>query len=326
MIVPDHWAEASRRHRAGGKQITVRRFGWSETSGAEALAMAEQRAELALQRMLAGAKLAKRELKLAYNGSDGVPIREEVLARHGEEVITRNAYGAHCLNTPCALFADIDFASAPSAPRRIASFVLIALLPVAAGLWWASWGIGLAALAAALLVAGPGLQATGRLWRRLAGGDEAHVRRRIDKFVAAHPDWNLRLYRSPAGLRVLATHRPFEAGEAAVQEFFHAVSADPVYVRMCVNQRCFRARLTAKPWRIGIAAHMRPRPGVWPVSAARMDERASWIAHYENQARGYAACRFIAAVGSGAVHPRLASVVSLHDRESRAGHTRLPIA
>ena len=38
-----------------------------------------------------------------------VEVRE-IVSRHGETVITRNSYGALCLNTPNALFADVDYA------------------------------------------------------------------------------------------------------------------------------------------------------------------------------------------------------------------------
>lgn len=87
MIVPDHWAEARCQHRAPGKQITVRRFGWSMTSARDAEQMAAERASDALRRILAGQRLTRTERKQAYNGADGIPIREEVLARHGEDVI-----------------------------------------------------------------------------------------------------------------------------------------------------------------------------------------------------------------------------------------------
>jgi len=91
MIVPAFWAEARRRHRDGNRQVTIRRFGWSDASEADAQAMAEARASEALRRLLGGEPLERREPKLAYNGATGVPIREEVLSRHGEEVVTRNA-------------------------------------------------------------------------------------------------------------------------------------------------------------------------------------------------------------------------------------------
>ena len=45
MIVPDHWAEARVQHRARGRQVTVRRHGWSMRSEADALDMAQARAD-----------------------------------------------------------------------------------------------------------------------------------------------------------------------------------------------------------------------------------------------------------------------------------------
>ncbi|HMW18952.1 MAG TPA: hypothetical protein PKN13_12055 [Accumulibacter sp.] len=45
MIIPDHWAEARKQRRANGRQVTVRRFGWSSVSADDAAAMAEHRAD-----------------------------------------------------------------------------------------------------------------------------------------------------------------------------------------------------------------------------------------------------------------------------------------
>ena len=41
MIVPKFWAEGRIRERVQGRQVTVRRFGWSDASQADAQAMAE---------------------------------------------------------------------------------------------------------------------------------------------------------------------------------------------------------------------------------------------------------------------------------------------
>src|SRR5215213_11886460 len=130
MIVPRYWAEGRAQYRAKGKQVTIRRFGWSQISEAEAQANADARASEALQRVLSGEKLIRREPKVPYNGAEGVPIREEIVAEHGETVITRNSYGALCLNTPDVLFADVDFAPAPSC------FIALALLLPSV---WLSW-------------------------------------------------------------------------------------------------------------------------------------------------------------------------------------------
>jgi len=326
MIVPDHWAEARRQHREAGRQVTVRRFGWSTTSAADAQAMADARAEAALARLLAGEKLPRREPKVPYNGAHGVPIREEVLARHGEEVVTRNAYGARCLNSPAVLFADVDFSPEAGVKPVLASFAVLAAAALLSALALTSWRVGLGLLLAALLLAAPLARLVRRTTVAAQGGPEARIRRRLARFVAAHAGWGVRLYRTPAGLRLLATHRPFAPDEAEVAAFFAAVAADPVYVRMCLNQRCFRARLTAKPWRIGIAGHLRPRPGVWPVSAQGMALRAAWVAGYEAKAARYAACRYVETVGSGELHERVRQVVALHDRESRALDEAAPLA
>lgn len=326
MIVPDHWAEARRQHREAGRQLTVRRFGWSTTSADDAQAMADRRAEEALGRLLAGEKLLRREPKVPYNGAEGVPIREEVLARHGDEVVTRNAYGARCLNTPAVLFADVDLDAAAGMRPVLGTFAVLAVLALAAGMLWGGWRVAVGGLVAALLLAAPLAKALARATVSLQGGAEARARRRLVAFVEAHAGWNVRLYRTPSGLRLLATHRPFAPDEAEVAAFFAAVAADPVYVRMCRNQHCFRARLTAKPWRIGVAAHLRPRPDVWPVSPEGLAVRASWVAGYEAKAAGYAACRYVESIGSGAVHERVRAVVDLHDRESRALDANAPLA
>jgi hypothetical protein len=318
MNVPDHWAEARKRHKASGKQITVRRYGWSTTSEADALANAEARADEALRRIVAGEKLDKREPKVPYNGAAGVPIREEVLARHGEQVITRNAYGAHCLNSPNALFADIDFNPERSAKPTLLGFVFLALTAAVTGLVFRSWGTTFGILFAALFAAAPLASLVVRLAVAARGGAERIARARLVAFLSRNPSWNVRLYRTPAGYRLLATHQSFEADSAEVHEFFVAVSTDPIYIRMCTNQRCFRARLTAKPWRIGISAHMRPRPGIWPVRPERLAVRNEWLAIYEARAANYSACRYVESLGSGVVDQSLQAVIELHDHESRA--------
>ena len=318
MIGPDYWAEARRQHKTSGKQVTVRRHGWSMSSQADAQLMAEARADEALQRIVAGEQLERRELKVAYNGAAGIPIREEVLARHGEVVITRNSYGAHCLNSPSALFAAIDFTAEQGFKPALIAFVVLSVASVAIGMTLQSWGITFGLLFASLAAAAPLASLFARLVGLARGGSERIALERIASFVSANPTWNLRLYRTPAGYRVLATHRPFEATSEEVQHFFTKVSADPVYARMCTNQNCFRARLTAKPWRIGMSEHMRPRPGVWPVRSESIAVRNQWIAGYEAKASAFAACRYVESIGSGVVHESLKSVVDLHDRESQA--------
>jgi hypothetical protein len=325
VIVPAFWAQARRQRREQGRQVTVRRFGWSDVSEADAQAMADRRADEALLLAWVDKKVPRREHKVPYNGADGLPIREEIVARDGDVVVTRNSYGARCLNTPNVCFVDIDY-DEPRVSLPAAYFVVVLLAGLAAGWLQRSILVG-------VLVALAGLIAGSVVRGRIAGKRRGTVVQRcrpsaVDRvrvFMRDRPTWAVRLYDTPNGLRLLFTHDVFDPAGAEVRDLFDAVGADRAYVWMCMHQRCFRARLTAKPWRIGISDHLRPRPGVWPVSPERLPDRARWLAAYDTQALAWAACRFAEAMGSGAIHDKVASVLNLHDLESGA-LTQRPIA
>lgn len=340
MVVPDFWAEGRAQSQRGGHQVTVRRFGWSMTSELDAKAMADNRARDALARVLAGESLPWRDRRVPYNGADGMPIREEVVSRHGEEVVTRNGYGAQCLNSPRLLMADVDHESKPLRSLGGFYFVLM-LIAIESGRRWVSADDGTPASGWAQAAGG----AVGFLlalafialvqWvrhslRRLSeagqGGLARIAMRRVEVFMADHPDWGLRVYATPAGLRLMATHRPFAADDPEVARFFDAVQADPHYVAMCRVQHCFRARLTAKPWRMADWARRKSRPTPWPTTSALAKARANWLAAYDEHASAYAACRLAQTLGQSRIAPELANAVALHDDASRALRTDLPLA
>ncbi len=333
MIVPNFWAEGRAQYRREGKQITIRRFGWSDASQEDAQQNAQARADEALARAVSGEPLPRRERKISYNGATGLPIREEVVARFGETVITRNSYGARCLNTPNVLFADIDFPEDASA-RMVWGTVLF-MLATAAGVVYlmaiAGKGRGtllLTGVIGALLTLFLALYIANVIHSRIMrakGGPEAIARANVMRFMDTRPDWLVHVYRTPAGLRLLATHRLFDPLEAEVAECFKALATDPVYVAMCLNQHCFRARVSAKPWRAGIAGRLKPRPGVWPISPERMPERRAWLERYDQAAAGFAACRFIESIGNGVSVPAARAVQELHDELCQA-RSKLPIA
>jgi len=325
MIIPKFWAEGRVQHKEKGRQVTVRRLGWSQSSEAEAQANAETRAREALQRILSGEELERSERRVPYNGAEGVPICEEVVAEHGETIITRNSYGARCLNTPNVLFADIDFESDPGKATSCA--LTLALVIGAAVASWklgsVGWFIplGLAGVVGGICLAN-GLH---KLHLKLNGGAEKMANDRINSFIAAHPDWRLRVYRTPAGFRVLVTHRTFAPDAPEVTTLFNWLKVDPVYVKMCRRQQCFRARVSPKPWRIGVGSHMKPRSGRWPPRPETMDVRREWIEAYEQKSTGFSACRFERETGKGIMNRDVDKVIALHDQMCRA-LTGLPIA
>lgn len=353
MQIPRYWAEASaparNRHRHA---VTVRRWGWSDESQAAAQTHAEQRLQEVLARFSTQrADEPKPEWAreptpqgFDYNGADGVPIREEVLARQGSAVLTRNGYGAQCLNTPDVLFADVDFApfgQLLNGHVRAGVALWLALIATGVyGLLWAPWplpawwiGLLVALLLAKLVhrILTPQLARRAEQARTLAldahiHAEQARALARIENFARTHPDWGLHIWRTPAGLRVAATHRPFTPDELEVTEFFQAIGADPVYQRMCQRQQCFRARVSAKPWRVGIGERIVPNVRItWPVPAKYEAHRSRWLQRYEAAAARHAACQFMQSLGNATVHIDVRPTLAWHDELSRAHHP-LPLA
>jgi hypothetical protein len=277
-----------------------------------------------MRRILSGERLARREPKVAYNGAEGVPIREEIVAHYGSAILTRNSYGSICLNRPDVLIADIDLGETP--PLLAGCGAGFAMLLTAALLGWMDSTARF--VIATIGALNGGFVFVNLLHRGLlfvTGGLAQRALRRVERFVAQHEDWRVRVYRTPSGFRLLALHRLFDPAEPAVAKFFRVTRTDPLYVRMCRKQRGFRARLTAKPWRMGLKDHLRPRPGVWPVRPERMGERRVWLARYDRKAEAHAACEYIMEIGAGGVHPNALVIQQLHDDQSRA-NSSLPLA
>jgi len=327
MIVPRFWAEASVKFSLAGKRVTIRRFGWSDSSQQEAQGMANSRADEAMADFQAGKTVGRREPKVAYNGAEGVPIREEIVNTVGDTVITRNLYGARCLNTPDVLFADIDYYLHPSMLLwMVTTLILFALLIGILRLTSISLALGIPlGILISMLMGNFVVYGLQGLILKIQGGPEKEALGRIRAFLASHIDWNLRVYRTPAGLRILALHNIFDTRDKIVQEFFAYVGADPIYQQMCLNQRCFRARVSPKPWRIGMEGHIMPRPGVWPVKEDKIPQRKKWVDRYEQLATNYSACEFLEEIGCGVVHPKCGLVLSLHDQLCGIG-SHLPLA
>jgi hypothetical protein len=334
MLIPTYWAEARLQHRERKRTITLRRFGWSDIGDAEAQAHADARVREAMDRVLAGETLPRRERRVAYNGAEGVPIREEVVDRHGDSVITRNAYGALCLNTPNVLFADMDAPQLhpklwqgclpPLVVVGIIVLVCAAFVPMSLGMGTALWLIG------ALLSAMMFEKTIDRLWfaprrARAMQAWEPQAKARVAAFLETRPDWSVRLYRTPAGLRLLAMHRTFDPHDSEVGVCFEALGADQLYARMCLNQNCFRARVSPKPWRMGLQRLRPPYSAAWRPEHAALPERRAWIERYDREAQSYSACRYLETLGDGATDADAESVRALHDLLCQAERD-LPLA
>ncbi|MEQ9411536.1 MAG: hypothetical protein RIK87_27730 [Fuerstiella sp.] len=328
MIVPEFWAESRIQRRFPDRQVTVRRFGWSDISQEDAQRHADERVREAFDRILSGADLPRRERRVRYNGADGLPIREEIVERFGDAVVTRNSYGARCLNSPDVFFADVDFFEplSESCGAWLMSLLVGLAAAVYVGLQLNSILLGLLALAVGFVAFLLLLTGLSRAYVRISGGVEQVTLRRVDAFADSHRDWHLRIYRTPNGFRILALHATFDPRSEEVEKAFRSLGVDRTYALMCQKQNCFRARLTAKPWRIGIDERLKPQPGVWPINPSYLPHRNRWVDEYESTAAGYSACHFLKATGAVHVVSRQAEAVcEFHDRICRA-HDNLTLA
>lgn len=324
MLVPQFWAEARKQGKVGGRRVTVRRFGWSDISQEDASQNAEKRVNEAYSRIETGETLLKREPKRAYNGAEGVPIREEILDRFGEAILTRNGYGAKCLNTPNVFFADIDFGTEPGFGAWLGTMSFFLLGGLAVFFLVGSYRLALVVSIVGLILSYPFALFIRNWVLGLTGGPEAVSIRRVERFIQAHPQWNMRIYRTPAGLRLLATHKKMDPLDPIALQAFQSLGTDPIYVQMCLKQNCFRARVSPKPWRIGLSRHI-PSQAVWPVPEFFADQRKAWQKEYDYRSTEFASCRFLKEVGSGIIDPGVHSVQLIHDELCQA-NSQLPLA
>lgn len=139
--------------------------------------------------------------------------------------------------------------------------------------------------------------------------DDAIVER-VRALTARDNRVGVRLYRTAAGFRCLVTHRTFDPTSDETGALFARLATDPLYVRLCRAQECFRARLTPKPWRCGL----RRPPSRFPWDTEEQ-ERAQrrWEEGYERDSASFSTCALVASFGNALVHPDVAPILALHD-------------
>lgn len=279
--IPRFWASQEDTVDTPRGRFRLKMWGWSHTSLAEAAGVARDRIALLVRE---GGTLPDDQYY------PRAPLREEILEEiHGPDgallgVITRNRYGAAVLNTDAVLIADVDVAEART---RTMSGLL------------------------------------GRLFGRPstpAASQEDQARAVIQRFAAAHPEWGVQVHRTFGGFRVMVTGTGAGPTNPVAAYILKELSSDPIYVTLCATHETYRARLTPKPWRIGLRA----MNDSWPRSPEAQQQAEQWIARYQQLSSGYAVCRREVVLGPPP-SPDEALVLSRHDELTRAD-SALPLA
>jgi hypothetical protein len=334
MNIPLYWAKAvvqqalpPRIGRTKPRTVTLHRYGWSNDSQAAAQSHADTRAKQA------SFKAAEQPFPADFRhierqGSydvEGLPIREEVLERRDGCVLTRNSYGAKCLNTPNVVFVDVDYKGFPFPSKRrflIATCTWL-LITISAyqlfryGRYYLYNTHGFS-FGGALFMAMLGLWLNMFLVAYIKKSSfKPLVIAAIIKLCVHHKhlglDLALRLYETPAGYRILLTSHVFEPSSAFIADCFATLKADTMYQRLCLQQQCFRARVSPKPWRIGLSKRLSRRTKQWPVLAEHQAERDAWLQAYEAASTNVASCRFVQAFGTTTVHDSVKPILDWHD-------------
>ena len=297
MHIPTYWAQARLRHESRPTHgITVQRWGWSDTSQEAAQAHAQERAAKALQD---ARHAALPQASRAWNGrtstrstASAPHTRRSPAAarRHGDDTqqlrrpLPEHRARGHRRYRParaaerCALSRrDPAFAGFG---RHLAGPAGTAQEQFEDG----GHGAGRAA-------AVPGHAARAALVGGAAGaparGHGLAARTRHGARAGLPPKpcrLGLRVYETPKGLRVIVTHTDFAPDDPAVAQLFDALQVDPLYALLCERQQCFRARVSGKPWRMGLTG-LSTSLRRWPQPEQTRQERRQWALAYDEKPR-----------------------------------------
>jgi hypothetical protein len=151
-------------------------------------------------------------------------------------------------------------------------------------------------------------------FKKLFSGQQSDQERALDhaRVVASrYADWGFRVYRTAAGLRLVLLSKLVDAANDVWLQTLRAFGSDPMYVKLCETQRCFRARLTPKPWRFGLERPVYRFPFVTDLQRQYLDD---WVVRYDAGRKGYATCEEIATIGSDFMPSDVRRVLDYHDQ------------
>lgn len=245
--------------------------GWSEVSPDEALANAQARLNRILDYLRSDKPLDE------YQYVFDQVICEEVIDRISDQdgeaaVISRNAYGALVMNTPRLMFIDIDL------PKPIT-----------------------------------GLGQRIRSWFSRPTDTASPEQRGLDEirqWQAEHDQYTLRVYRTRAGFRLLVVNWCFDGPDEAAMRILDELKSDRLYRRLCRSQRCFRARLSPKPWRVGAGQSPAPFPF---ASQSGEQQYQAWYQRYTRLAGAFSVCHHVETLGQDPPHDGVIALIEYHD-------------
>ena len=149
-------------------------------------------------------------------------------------------------------------------------------------------------------------------WRRLFGmgrNPETLLIAAVRELCAADTTLSARVYRTAHGWRVVLLGQGITVNSPRMHDVFVRLQADPLYTNLCRKQKCWRARLSPKPFHLGL-----PRFPFLSDSENAAAQMADWVKQYDDKVSAYGVCRLIDSFGPSITDP----VLELHDTYTRA--------
>lgn len=183
-------------------------------------------------------------------------IIEELVEKISEQsVVTRNRYGARVLNTRELAIFDVDIRPQDSLLRGLALLF--------------KWIF------------------TGKT--KLPGQISLED---IDSVLSAQ-NFDARVYETRAGFRVILNTTGLDPAGDDFLALARKLRTDALYAALCRRQRCCRARLTPKPYRMRIPVCRY----VWPQTEEAYRENQNWVQRYEMRSRDFSVCKLVKTYG-----------------------------
>lgn len=132
-----------------------------------------------------------------------------------------------------------------------------------------------------------------------------HLKKLYEQRVLPRTSW--RVYETAKGIRLIVLGDYINPDSRLFKKFARQINADKLYARLCVQQDCYRARLTPKPHRIGI----KRIKFECPAPAQDAEKYQNWLQKYEAKSQLFSVCRLLETFGNSLSDNQ---IVEYHDR------------
>lgn len=141
--------------------------------------------------------------------------------------------------------------------------------------------------------------------------DKPYYVKKVENFQKENNQYTIKVYETFAGLRLVITNQLFNSQSSDVKTIFSSLDSDPLYVMLCQKQACFRARLSPKPWRVGIERPASRFPRSLQVDQIEFD---NWLKRYFQATKTMSVVKHLTTFGSDRNNKDVDCILAIHDK------------